>query len=606
MSIFCIISLMVLFQLVIPFITNYDHEHLNVISTIEYITRTFTHQRQRTLTFSANAENKTALSIFGDMVDRVLKRIDFAKVQIDQNNCEMIGLREFNILLVDSFKAFEHIDPANKTKSYDFNEYYLIFLKAENSKQELLKILDYCWKHYIINVIVIVEQSSEVLNFYTYFPFSKLKCRNTEPVLINQFKNGVPTNVYGTNHIFPNKLENLQGCLLIAALWNVPPYLRIVPNRTGLDQFVGIEGNMLKAIAKTLNFSLGYITPPNDEERGIIFPNGTTSGATKLIEERKADLSFGCFRYSMARAKVMSAASPYYQTWVVSVVLKSPFKYTPIEILVFPFTSSTWISLLAFFGVIISFRLLAIYYHKVLGPLLVKITVSQLVSNFLGGPMANLPKGNFIRCMLMLWVIFAFIIRSAYQSLLFTLLQHSLYKKPPKTLKELVDLDYTFVLNKSTFYFVKDMLEIEQAQYIFPESPLTFIEHNSGKFAAIMPQDFVRYFVMTYSKRETFHILSDKVVALYNTMYFSKHSYLIDRFRGILKYVGSSGLINVWYSQNMHTSYFDAVKYDKEALKLNNLKGAFDVYLVLLLVAFVVFLVELLSKRVMWLKKLFK
>ncbi|XP_055910410.1 uncharacterized protein LOC129944771 [Eupeodes corollae] len=539
------------------------------------------------------------------MMDGVLKRIDFAKVQIDQHNSDMIGRREFNIIFVDSFKAFERINPANKTMNYDFNEYYLIFLKVDNTKEDLLKILVYCWKHYIINVSIIVEQSPEVLDLYTYFPFSKLKCQNTDPIVINQFKMGAPANGNKIDDIFPKKLKSLQGCPLTAALWNVPPYLRILPNRTGLEKFVGFEGVLLRVLAKNLEFSLDYVIPPNDEERGKRFPNGTITGAMKLIKERKADLTLGSFRYTVDRADVMTAALPYYQTWQIFTVPKASFQYTPIQILFCPFTPLTWLSLLAFVTILISFRNLAISYHRVLGPLLLGITANQIVASFLGASISKLPNGNFIRYMLMLWIICAFVIRCAYQSLLFKLLQSNLNKKPPETYEELIDLNYTFVMNQGTIDTINSMLKNENGKfrYIITQNSsnmctFDFIENASGKFAGISPMDYLTYYAMIQSKRGVFHVLNEKIIAQHNTLYFSKHSYLIERFNGILMNLRSSGLINLWASQHMDSSFFVKGKNDKEALKFKQLRGTFDVYLMFLIVAFIIFLLELLSKRI--------
>ncbi|XP_055842731.1 glutamate receptor ionotropic, delta-2-like [Episyrphus balteatus] len=529
--------------MVLASISNFEsHEnHNNAILTIEYITRTLVVEQKRTFTFSTQAENQKMLSMFGEIVDKVLKRIDYAAIQIDQKNYDMVGIRECNILFVDSFNAF----------------------------------------------------------------------KNTEPILINQFENGIPTN--GTDNIFPPKLNTLQGCPLKAVLWDLPPFLRIFPDREGLDKFIDFEGVLLRTFAEKMDFSLDYIIPLNDEFRGKRFPNGTTNGAMKMLQDRTADLSLGSFRYTMERADIMTAALPYYQNWQIFGVLKYTRPYTAIEILIFPFTTSTWLSLITFVVVLMSLGLLAMSYCKIVERLFLEFSGIQLVESFFGVSISHLPHGNFLRYLLIMWAIFAFVIRSAYQSLLFKLLQSKLYQKPPETLQELVTQGYTLVLTQGTFETVVNMLKIEnkKIRYLIRDNPsdlaiYEFIERTPGKYAGVSPIDFLTYYVQANSRRDIFHILREKVSAQHNTMYFSKHSYLIERFNKILMNLRGCGMIDLWASQSWDTSYFDQRNkggYVKEPLKLSQLRGAFDIYLVLIFVAFVVFLLEMILNRIKCIKK---
>lgn len=140
----------------------------------------------------------------------------------------------------------------------------------------------YFWNNYIINVSVLVEKSSTVSELYTYYPFTEKHCKRALPIRINRFTSQLSQ--WDNNEmIFPPKINNLHACSVVAALWDTPPYLSLLTDMSGRQTIGDFEGKLLTEFSKKLNFSLKIITPLNDEQRGRIYANGTTTGAIKLV-----------------------------------------------------------------------------------------------------------------------------------------------------------------------------------------------------------------------------------------------------------------------------------------------------------------------------------
>lgn len=159
---------------------------------------------------------------------------------------------------------------------------YLKIPQGSNHTKIIQNILTYFWDKYIINVSVLFENKAMEIELYSYFPFTKSSCRQVVPTLINIF-----SKLYmqwdHLDKFFPPKLKNFHKCSIVAAVWDTPPYVSLYPNKTGLRRIGHFEGVLLKVLSKKLNFTLDLIIPPNDEQRGVIYPNGTTSGAVKLV-----------------------------------------------------------------------------------------------------------------------------------------------------------------------------------------------------------------------------------------------------------------------------------------------------------------------------------
>lgn len=80
------------------------------------------------------------------------------------------------------------------------------------------------------------------------------------------------------------------------ATFNISRFLKVVPTDDSFDEsiggttgykLIGFEGKLITILAETLNFTIDIVMP--GEKWGEIYPNGTYTGASKLVNELEID-----------------------------------------------------------------------------------------------------------------------------------------------------------------------------------------------------------------------------------------------------------------------------------------------------------------------------
>lgn len=160
--------------------------------------------------------------------------------------------------------------------------------RGPKPEEEYQDILNMFFEKSILNVNIITTsrtdpKKSTVYTYYPYFPYS---CGQPKLVVHNVFKNGC---FLDKQKPFPEKLRNFHRCPLTVATFNISKFVRIIPtsllfNETGGRlgwELIGFEGTLLNLMSKLLNFTIELEIP--EEKWGEIYPNGTFTGASKLV-----------------------------------------------------------------------------------------------------------------------------------------------------------------------------------------------------------------------------------------------------------------------------------------------------------------------------------
>lgn len=146
----------------------------------------------------------------------------------------------------------------------------------------LNQMLEYFWQNSIINVSLMTANKDFVVDIYTYFPFDNyLNCKIPLLKQTNYYNGSWSKPIDLT--IFPPKTTNLHGCALNVAVWNTPPYFSYLQSDNGFYKISYFEAELLEVLAYKLNFSLNLQEPPNNEQRGKVLPDGTITGAMKMV-----------------------------------------------------------------------------------------------------------------------------------------------------------------------------------------------------------------------------------------------------------------------------------------------------------------------------------
>jgi hypothetical protein len=81
---------------------------------------------------------------------------------------------------------------------------------------------------------------------------------------------------------------------------------------------------------------------------------------------------------------------------------------------------------------------------------------------FFGGSLPRLPRRNFARTMLGIWLLYCFIIRSTYQATSFQFMQNSIQLPIANTFDEMLEEGFHFYVNKVGKPFFDNMPRIRE------------------------------------------------------------------------------------------------------------------------------------------------
>jgi hypothetical protein len=281
---------------------------------------------------------------------------------------------------------------------------------------------------------------------YTYFPFKEGFCGNTDPVVISRF---AKNNFYHQD-FFPPKTRDYQGCPVRVAAKLTPPIFTLSKDSNGKFIFGGLEGKILKYVADYLNFTLVPKLLKIHDEWGLVSSNGSKTEILKWLLNDETDITYGIQLNYQAYEKYEIKPSRVFDVFNLVWVIPPGRHYTSFEKLLQPFDLYVWICyLLIFHAAIIAIFILKgrpkIVRNFILGrdvrtPILNLIAISFGVTAF------KVPGRNFARTLLMIYILYMLVMRTAYQGALFKSLQMDLHKPVPKSILEMIDKDFEFYI----------------------------------------------------------------------------------------------------------------------------------------------------------------
>lgn len=161
-----------------------------------------------------------------------------------------------------------------------------------STQKDFLEILNLFHEKLILNVNIITKalEHPSISIVYSYHPYLPNSCGRPKLIIHNKYKNGAF--LQQSKGVFSPKLSNLHECPLKVATFNISRFLKVVPTDDSFDEsiggqagykLVGFEGKLINILAEILNFTIDIVIP--EEKWGEIYPNGTYTGASKLVSD---------------------------------------------------------------------------------------------------------------------------------------------------------------------------------------------------------------------------------------------------------------------------------------------------------------------------------
>lgn len=524
------------------------------------------------------------------------------------------GRRKRNVIfIIDTFVSFLEIAEQITPKIFRFNGLYLIVL-ANGEIMEIEQIFKHLWTLQIYNANLMFEDKSGSVSVKTFQPFHNELCISTKPILINEFQGGKFAN--DVEDFFPDKMTDLHNCTIRFSIFhNTEPF--VIPKRQpdGKFRHSGREIYIIEALSQSLNFRVNYSYIGND-----IYSCGNLSvkGPLNTLQRGEADLSVSNWFLKLDCLAFFDATTSYTSEQIIFII-PAGRELTSFERLSYPFTWQLWILfalcfLVAYLVIFIIKRWSKVVQDFVFGTGVTRPYFNVFVG-FIGGSQHILPRRNFARFLLVIFLIYSLVIRTLYQGAFFQ--QSSKQHKEIETIDEMVQDGFTFytihgyselfmnselIKNRSTGF---QILFIRQQSLDFRSVGVTPTERefylkkirNDPTFKGAMGRPLMKVlYTNQISPRAAWDKICQQIFMTVSVVILTKKDfYLLDAVNDKIELFKAAGLIDHFHWRDVDKGLLsEKLQSYPKALALHHLMGCFHILWFGCLISFIIFVVELL------------
>lgn len=328
---------------------------------------------------------------------------------------------------------------------FHFFQNFLIFVTQEtgNAPELLHDIFKMALNLGLLKINVLIHNGDAPMwSLYFYKPYLQ-SCHSIDVIKIETFSPENYTNELDMpfNSLFASSQLEFPKCPLFVSVFPFEPFV-IIHNVNGSIIFTGLDITIVNEIAETLHLVPIYLLA---KKRGIIYQNGTATGAVGMVINEVANMTIGNFALSLDRVRTMSYTKSYCQN-ALKFVFKNSGETTPLAKLMSPFQTIVWISVAFLLSISILIILLTKNLslrqrHFIIGGQMNRTPILNMMNALIGNAISN-PKmthlqtfGVFARTLLLLWLLFWLVVRNSYQGSLYDSLQSQRAKSPFDTVE---------------------------------------------------------------------------------------------------------------------------------------------------------------------------
>lgn len=526
-------------------------------------------------------------------------------INLEEKETEGIDKRiPNNVIVSESNDILKCINESKWTPTTQF----LIITNESQTELKMIDIFQQFWDSNIVNVLLLAPKNVEI-HIYTFIPFNPHDCAIHKPVLLAKWVSGRITPA--TKLIQKERVANLNGCTLNATVIGIPPMI-LFPNSSstnGSESVSGIEGFTLMEISKKLNFKLNLALPKDNKGWGRLKP--IPHGAVGDVLLKKSHFACGRLADNPDRYKYLDMSVPIScrkecLTWVTPIGAK---KSLPgwVALYVKGFSNTVWCLIIAtFVSAACTFRLLSKAYEPKGTQFSGTIkTIFSTIKLSLGASVQN-PESSVLKLFFLAWLLYCFIIITAYQALIGSKLTVPHKPLNIETFKDLLESDLHISGVMSIFKsltYGREEKEIKDIEKRIED--VGFEYNNIQKFfkrdmenlilrvntAYLWSSTTVLYNTLLYPKAKGLvHILKECLYKYYAVMLLQKNCPFTPKVNRIIRALFESGIICKWRSQYAYDT--PQLEPEVEKLTLNRMIGAFVILGTGLGIAFVAFLAE--------------
>ncbi|XP_030379254.1 uncharacterized protein LOC115627654 [Scaptodrosophila lebanonensis] len=561
---------------------------------------------QRTLLIAGMCDNCTSWQ--RDRQEQLLSQLllshkqDVA-IQLYRGVIDEKPISYFYMFVVNSLAAFRALEFTLPETLFDREFYFVIVLTSRTATEsDIEKIFFSCMYFHVLHVVLLVELPDiPVVLFYSYDLFSSNCSHLITPKQVNRFANGRLQH----DRLFVNNFEGFYGCPLNVSWYLLPPFVTFRgdghnrSHRAEVERLNGIDGELLRVLADIFNFRIQLLPPCG---KSYITANGTVTGCYAALQSGRASIAIGALSGSHLRRHQFSTTSAYHQSALVFVV-RMRRTFGPISHLAAPFCRGVWLCILGSCVLVLILQWLHWRRLEIGGGTL------NVLGTLLGNPLVfgALFSDTHVRPLFMSWMLLALVLRTLYQGKLFGVFCLPQYSGIPRNISELLDQNYTLLAADYLDFYPKQRTEIIQSSYAARFEQMENDPRPKLTTTALLG-NLIHY---NQHKWETSTLISveEPIYTYHLVMYLRRHSILkfgFDRKLRQLMSAGIVGYINRKYELSKFRYLQAARPLQIERIRLQMHSGLYLVCLLMLLMALIIFGLELLSLRVSRLRRFFE
>ncbi|XP_017109678.2 uncharacterized protein Ir11a [Drosophila bipectinata] len=583
-----------------------------------YVVRTFIANRMNTMVVRQDCRGCSGEKLHRQktIVDQVLASLaPNISVVLHSGSLMEETSWDYTLFVVNSQNEFIFLEVSFPDDLVE-REYFFVVVVTEFDSPDTVedtasRIIVASLRHPVINVVVVIQIPDGTVAIYAYSLF-QINCTAGITIQrINHFDLVTGEPLQPMAELYPVRRGHLGNCVLNVTANHMPPhfiYDKWTEERDSHpdDQVVdlkdvsGIDWEVLQLLSKALRFKVQLLLP---SEPSQIFGEGNVTGSFAQLAEGRAQLAIGGLSGSDKRRWQFSKSTVYYQSQFVMVVRRDRYMGR-FGALMLPFRGKVW-------SVIILIFVTALVTTFILSTRLrLRYSLENLFLMSLGNPipMHRLPGTGFLRYLVASWLLLTLVLRCAYQARLFDVLRLQHYRPLPTDVAGLIGDNYTLVSNGyHDFYptwMTRRMSEsfsarFDRVQGAAPGKRLTTIAlvtnlaYWNHRHRNTTQLTFVRRPIYTYQL----------------VIYFPRRSFLKPAVDRKLKQLLSAGVIaQIGRRYLRYLSDEDLVGNRELLPRVTNkiMGGAYRMHAIVIFVATVVFVLERISTRWGWLRRLFE
>lgn len=334
------------------------------------------------------------------------------------------------------------------------------------------------------------------------------------------------------------------------------------------------------------------------------------SGAIAKTMSGEVNMTIGYFASTSLRDYFMSASYSYYTSSLIWIVPPGRM-VSSLDKLILPFQSIVWI----YFLISIGFALLvsAMVYHSteiknfIFGRNM-KTPFLNIINIALGGALHKLPRRNFARSVLMMFMLYCFVMQNSYKGVLFKFMQTTMRKPQLKSTEEILAKNFSFYMLEASKAFLTELPNIlEMAEFINMSEFNTMIDQiidPEFKGAMLTSEDHLAYRNIKAFPDRYYRHASEVIFTNNLVIFMTKNSCLANEVDQIINMLVSGGFIKIWASHYIDANFLKRRSSSKAvSLKMTQVLGSFELLIFGFAASFVIFAFEIVFNRFKRLKK---